>query len=164
VITALAVAFAGEPAEVPTVGSLDLQRYQGTWYELASFPNWFQRGCHATIARYTLEADGQIRVENTCRRGSLDGREVEAVGRARRPDPSKPGQLEVSFFWPFWSGYWVVDLDPQYRWAIVGSPDRDYLWFLSRERHVSSELLGTLKERAEAAGFDVTQLELTVQP
>jgi apolipoprotein D and lipocalin family protein len=148
----------------PTVPELDLQRYQGTWYELASFPMWFQRGCHATTATYTLLPGKQVEVVNRCRRWSLDGRESEAVGRARQPDPDDPGKLEVSFFRPFWADYWVVGLDPGYQWAIVGSPERDRLWLLSRTPHVAPELYDELVSRAAALGFDTSLLQKTVQP
>ncbi len=150
--------------EVPTVDELDLDRYAGTWYELAHFPEWFQRNCHATTATYTVRRDGLLDVENRCRRGSLEGRETVAYGVARQPDPEEPGKLEVSFFRPIWSDYWVVDLDPDYQWAIVGAPDRDSLWFLSRTPHVAPEVYDDLLARAEDAGFDTTRLRIPEQP
>jgi apolipoprotein D and lipocalin family protein len=158
---AVATALADPPSTVP---ALDLERYSGAWYELASFPTWFQRGCTATSATYTLRPDGTVDVLNRCRRGSLDGREVSARGRARQPDPSRPGELQVSFFWPFWADYWVVDLDPDYGWALVGDPERDHLWLLSRAPTVPAELYDDLVARAEAQGFDTARLVRTVQP
>ena len=156
-----AAALADAPSTVP---ALDLDRYQGTWYELASFPTFFQRGCTGTTATYTLLPRGQLEVINRCRKGSLDGREVVARGRARQPDPSRPGELEVSFFRPFWADYWVIDLDPGYQWAIVGTPERDNLWLLSRTPTVPAEVYEDLVARAAAEGFDTSLLERTVQP
>jgi apolipoprotein D and lipocalin family protein len=164
VLVALSIAAAGAPAEdPPTVSELGLERYQGTWYELASFPMWFQRGCHATTATYTLLPDGQVDVLNRCRRWSLEGREVVARGRARRPDPTAPGELEVSFFRPFWADYWVIDLDADYQWAIVGNPERENLWLLSRTAEVPPEVYDELVARSAAAGFDTSRLRRTVQ-
>ena len=93
-----------------TVAHVDLSRYLGTWYEIANFPQSFQRGCTATTATYTLRADGDIDVLNRCRKGSLDGEEKSALGRARVVDRATNAKLEVSFFRPFWGDYWIIDL------------------------------------------------------
>ena len=150
-----AAALADAPSTVP---ALDLDRYQGTWYELASFPTFFQRGCTGTTATYTLLPRGQLEVINRCRKGSLDGREAVARGRARQPDPSRPGELEVSFFRPFWADYWVIDLDPEYRWAVVGGPGRKYLWVLSREPSMERAQFEQITARARAKGYPVDRL------
>src|SRR5512140_3247330 len=115
-----------------TVAHVDLSRYVGTWYEIANFPQSFQRGCTATTATYTLRPDGDIDVLNRCRKGSLEGEEKAASGRARVVDGSTNAKLEVSFFRPFWGDYWIIDLAEDYSYAVVGHPGRDYLWILSR--------------------------------
>jgi apolipoprotein D and lipocalin family protein len=103
------------------VKALDLDRYGGRWFEIASFPQRFQRGCVATTATYTRLADGRIRVENECRDESFDGelRRVEGVAWLTDPDAS-PAKLKVQFFWPFSGDYWVIELDADYRYAVIG--------------------------------------------
>ena len=115
-----------------TVPRVELDRYVGTWYEIASFPQSFQRGCTGTTATYSLRDDGQVDVVNRCRKGALDGPEEVARGRARVVDATTGAKLEVSFFRPFWGDYWIVDLGADYEYAVVGHPGRDYLWILSR--------------------------------
>ncbi|MCK6546997.1 lipocalin family protein [Myxococcota bacterium] len=122
-----------------TVAKVELPRYLGTWYEIASFPQSFQEGCHATTATYTLRDDGEIDVRNACNKGSLDGELDTAEGRARIVDATTNAKLEVSFFRPFWGDYWIIELDPEYRWAVVGHPGRDYLWILSRAPQMAPE-------------------------
>jgi len=97
-----------------TVSQVQLERYVGTWYEIASFPQSFQRGCTATTATYAIRQDGEIDVLNRCRKESLDGKEDSAQGRARVVDRSTNAKLEVSFFRPFWGDYWIIDLGPSY--------------------------------------------------
>ncbi len=147
-----------------TVEHVDLQRYLGTWYEIASFPQRFQRGCTATTATYAMRADGQIDVVNRCRKGSLDGPVKEAHGRARVVDPASNAKLEVSFFWPFWGDYWIIDLGADYDYAVVGHPSRDYLWILSRKPTMDAELYASIVRRLEAQGYETDRLQKTTQP
>lgn len=143
---------------VRTVAAVDLGRYVGTWYELASFPQSFQEGCSHTTATYTLREDGEIDVLNRCiKDGELD----EAEGRARVVEP--PAKLEVSFFRPFWGEYWIIDLDPEYRTAIVGHPSRDYLWFLSRTATVAPQVMSAMEDAARAQGYELNRLKRTDQ-
>jgi apolipoprotein D and lipocalin family protein len=116
--------------ELRTVSRVELRQYVGTWYDIASFPQRFQRGCTDTTATYTIRADGEIDVLNRCRKGSLDGKEESAQGRARVVDRSTNAKLKVSFFRPFWGDYWIIDLGANYEYAVVGHPSRDYLWIL----------------------------------
>jgi apolipoprotein D and lipocalin family protein len=147
------------------VESIDLDRYAGRWYEIASFPQRFQRGCVATTASYTLLADGRIRVENECRDGSFDGDLRRAEGVAWVADPSaSQAKLKVQFFWPFRGDYWVIALDPEYRYAAVGHPSRDYLWILSRTRTLDPETYEALLSRIETQGYDLGRLRRTPQP
>jgi len=153
-----------DPAPLRTVNHVDLTRYVGTWYEIASYPQRFQKGCTATAAVYTLRADGKIQIVNRCHRDSLDGRETIARGRARIVDRQTNAKLKVSFFWPFWGDYWIIDLDPDYRYAVVGHPNRKYLWILSRTRTMDPLVYSGILERLTAQGYDVARLQLTLQP
>jgi apolipoprotein D and lipocalin family protein len=146
-----------------TVAHVDLGRYLGTWYEIASFPQSFQRGCTGTTATYTLRADGQLDVVNRCRLGSLDGKEKVAVGRARLVDPATNAKLEVSFFRPFWGPYWIIDLSQDYSYAVVGHPGRDYLWILSRTPTMSEATYQTIVTRLQAQGYETSRLVRTLQ-
>jgi apolipoprotein D and lipocalin family protein len=151
-------------AELQTVARVDLERYVGTWFEIASFPQRFQRGCTATRATYTLRDDGQIDVVNRCREGSPDGPEKVAKGRARVVDRSTNAKLEVSFFRPFWGDYWIVDLGTDYEYAVVGHPGRDYLWILSRTPTMDPELYASIVRRLQAQGYETHRLQKTTQP
>lgn len=150
------------------VASVDLKRYAGTWYEQARLPMFFQRKCaRNTTATYTLRVDGRVDVLNQCT--TAKGELVQAKGVARRVGDST-SQLEVRFapaalsFLPFvWGDYWIVGLDADYRWAIVGSPGRDYLWILSRDRVLAPTLHAQLVERARAMGYPVERLVTTPQ-
>jgi apolipoprotein D and lipocalin family protein len=147
-----------------TVPAVELSRYLGTWYEIASFPQSFQEGCHATSATYALRDDGTIDVLNRCRKGSLDGEESVANGRARVVDPVTHAKLQVSFFGPFWGDYWVIDLGADYEFAVVGHPGRDYLWILSRTRGMSPAVYEGIIARLKEQHYDLTRLVTTPQP
>ena len=156
------VAHAAEP--VTSVPELELSRYAGQWHEIAHLPMFFQRQCVGDItARYSLDGPGgSIGVLNACRTkdGSLDQSEGVA-----RPVEGHPGRLEVRFApdwlsWApmVWADYWVIALDPDYQWAMVGEPGRDYLWILSREPTMDRALFEQLKAKAEAMGYDLEPL------
>lgn len=147
------------------VAEIDLDRYLGRWYEIASFPQRFQKGCVATTAHYTRFDDRHIRVENECRDESFEGKLRRAEGVAWVADPSgSQAKLEVQFFWPFRGDYWVIELDPEYRYAVVGHPSRDYLWILARAPTMDSAVYETLRARIEAHGYDLERLIQTPQP
>ena len=133
-------ATATSASEVTTVDQVDLDRYLGTWYEIASFPAWFQRGCTGVTAEYSMRDDGMIEVVNSCRKGSLDGKFKQSTGRARVVDTETNAKLKVSFFGPFWGNYWIIGLDPDYQWAVVGVPNHKYLWILSRTPTMDPDL------------------------
>jgi apolipoprotein D and lipocalin family protein len=163
----LAVLAACHSASPPlnVVDDVDLDRYLGRWYEVASFPQHFQRGCVATRASYTLRDDGRIRVENECRDGSFDGELRRAEGVAWLADPhGSPAKLKVQFFWPFRGDYWIIELDPEYRYAVVGHPSRNYLWILSRTPTLDPAVYETLLARIEEQGYDLERLNRTPQP
>ncbi|NKC33337.1 lipocalin family protein [Falsiroseomonas selenitidurans] len=160
-------ACAGAPRQPPveTVAQVDLARYAGTWFEIARFPNSFQDGsgrvCTHTTATYTPKPDGTIGVTNRCR--GADGAPRVAEGSAYAVPGSGNARLRVSFFWPFYGDYWVVGLDPAYRWAVVGAPGRDYLWVLSRTPSLAPGDYAEAVITAAQQGFEVTRLVATPQ-
>jgi apolipoprotein D and lipocalin family protein len=148
-----------EPLPVQSVANVDLARYVGNWYEVAAFPMFFQRQCIGdTTAQYTLRPDGDIAVHNRCRTESgFDA----ATGKAWTVAGTGNAQLKVSFFWPFRSDYWVIGLADDYRWAVVGNPNRKYLWVLSRTPRLPAEDLDKALQAAASQGFDLAQLKYT---
>jgi apolipoprotein D and lipocalin family protein len=147
-------------ADPPVVGKVDLVRYMGTWHEIAKFPNSFQRGCLCTTATYTLRPDGKVSVTNRC--GTSGGKGKESRGWAKVADPVTNAKLKVTFFWPFFGDYWILDLDPDYRHVLVGTPNRKYLWILAREPRMDEATYQTLKSKAAHLGFDTGRLEKTL--
>lgn len=147
-----------------TVAKVELDRYLGTWFEIASYPQRFQRDCTATQANYSLDDDGDILVENRCRKHSLDGKLDTAKGRARVVDRGSNAKLEVSFFRPFWGDYWIIDLGDEYEYAVVGHPSREYLWILSRTPTLDPTVYAGILERLVAQGYDTSRLQTTLQP
>lgn len=158
----LLAACATPPAEPPpaTVASVDLARYAGTWHEIARFPNSFQdgrgRACTDTTATYTARPDGTVGVVNRCR--DARGEEVVATASAYAVEGSGNAKLRVTFFWPFYGDYWVIGLDPDYRWAVVGAPGRNYLWVLSRTPTMSEADYAAAVAIARGQGFAVERL------
>ncbi len=154
---------------VKTIVALDVPRYLGTWYEIAKFPNWFQKKCVGnTKAVYTAKSDGNLRVLNTCK--TAGGETSEAEGAARQIGAKDSPRLEVRFapewlsFLPLvWGDYWVIDLDPQYQVAAVSDPRREYLWVLSRTPQLDPRVYEELLQRLKQQQFDIRKLELTSQ-
>jgi len=140
------------------VPHVDLNRYLGTWYEIARFPNRFQEGCVASRATYTLLEDGQIGVLNQCYRGSVQGELSSAKGKAWVVDRETNAKLKVSFFWPFSGDYWIIDLGEHYEYAVVGHPNRTYLWILSRTPEMDEALYNGLLEKLQKQGYDTSKL------
>jgi apolipoprotein D and lipocalin family protein len=171
VIFAAACARAGAKEKTPppeVVPEVDLDKYAGRWYEVARFPNRFQKDCTGDVtATYTLREDGEIDVLNQCR--EKGGQFKKAEGRARRASKDGPNtKLEVRFapaflrFLPFvWGDYWIIDLAPDYSHAVVGDPSRKYLWVLARAPQMGEEAYRAAVSRAEAQGFDVSRLSKT---
>ncbi|MDO9500409.1 lipocalin family protein [Falsiroseomonas sp.] len=159
-------ACATTPARPPvaTVPQVDLARYAGTWFEIARFPNSFQdsaRGCTHTTATYTPRPDGTIGVVNRCR--GADGSARVAEGSAYVVPESGNAKLRVTFFWPFYGDYWVIGLDPSYRWAVVGAPGRDYLWVLARRPELAPGDYAEAVITAAGQGFEISRLRPTPQ-
>jgi apolipoprotein D and lipocalin family protein len=147
-----------------TVPWVDLSRYLGTWYEIAAIPQRFQRDCVATTATYSMRDDGDIAVLNQCREKTFDGKLKQAHARAWVTDPQTNAKLKVRFFWPFWGSYWIIELDPDYRYAVVGHPSRGYLWILSRTPRMEDAVYQELMRRIEAHGYDTARIVRTLQP
>jgi apolipoprotein D and lipocalin family protein len=164
-----AVSARAEPAALQPIARLDVPRYLGAWYEIAKFPNWFQRKCaDQTQAQYRLQGAGQIEVLNSCRRA--DGTVIQAQGLARQIGAADSPRLQVRFapawlsFLPVvWGDYWVIDLDDSYQLAAVSEPRRAYLWILSRTPKPDLQRYQALLERLQARGFDLSALERTPQ-
>lgn len=152
----------GPPLE--TVPHVDLGRYVGTWYEIASYPQRFTKGCTGTVATYAIREDGGIEVINRCHRDSLAGRLTVARGRGRVVDRVTNAKLKVTFFWPFWGDYWIIDLGRDYEYAVVGHPSRKYLWILSRTPSLPPETFDAILVRLRAQGYDTSRLNPTLQP
>jgi len=145
------------------VPRVELERYAGKWYEIASYPQRFQKGCHHTTANYTLSDKGYMIVENRCNRDSAGGKLSTIKGKAFIEEGSGNAKLKVQFFWPFKGKYWIIDLAPDYSYAVVGHPNRKYLWILSRGPHLPSDVYAGILARLKANGFDTGKLQVTEQ-
>jgi apolipoprotein D and lipocalin family protein len=157
------------PAPLESIAALDVPRYMGTWYEVAKYPNWFQKRCVAnTSATYTIQPNGMLQVLNRCQKE--DGSMSEALGAAKQVGDATSPKLEVRFapawlsFLPFvWGNYWVIDLDPQYQLAAVSEPSRKYLWILSRSKTVEPKAYEALLQRLKQQGFNLDAIEISKQ-
>ena len=157
------------PGPLATIPALDVPRYLGTWYEIAKYPNWFQRKClKNTRADYSAQADGSVRVANLCT--TKEGELSQAIGEARQLGGATSPKLEVRFapawlsLMPFvWGDYWVIDLDPSYQLVAVSEPKREYLWILSRTPEITVKAYDELVARLEKKGLDSRKLERTPQ-
>ena len=168
-VVAACVCSLASSADVKPVEKLDIDLYLGTWTEIAAIPQFFQRKCvRDTRATYSLAEASLIRLQNVCTR-SDGGREL-VEGRARRVDAEVPAKLEVTFFelfgeYRFWvsGGYWVIALDPNYQWAVVGHPSRRFGWVLAREPRLSPVALAEVIGRIKLQGYDACEFVITPQ-
>ena len=151
-------------APLTTARSVDLERYQGLWYEIARLPNSFEEDCEGVTAEYALRDDGLISVVNTCRKNSADGPVDVAKGRARVVNEDTNAELKVSFFGPFWGDYWILDLDDDYTLSLVGEPAGRYLWILSRTPTVADDVLAEAIAKLDAFGYNTDALYYPQQP
>lgn len=145
-----------QPSGLPplrTVERVDLSRYLGRWYEIARLPNSFQKACLKSRADYSLRDDGDITVLNSCE-DKQDGSLRQSKGRAWVVDPVTNARLKVSFFWPFRGDYWIIELGKEYEYAVVGTPNRTYLWILSRTASMDDGLYAAILQRAGQQGFN----------
>lgn len=151
------------PQTPQTVASVDLARYSGRWHEVARFPQRFQDSsslrCEEVTATYFPAAAGRISVLNECVNGLDPARGIQtARGEAYPVEGSNNARLRVSFFWPIYADYWVLGLDPDYQWAVVGTPNRNYLWILSRSPQLPPPQMEQALAIARAQGFDTSRL------
>ncbi len=144
------------PEELSTVHDVDFQRYTGTWYEIARLPNRFEKGLDKVSATYTLLDNSQIEVINSG--FAPDGSQKITKGKAYVKNLDKPGELKVQFFWPFAGDYYIIDLDSEYQYALVGTPSRKYLWILAREKQLPESVSQKLMQVASEKGFDTEQM------
>ena len=142
------------------VPKVELEKYLGKWYETARLPAKFQDGCSETTATYTLLENGNVSVLNECKR---NGKVKRAKGKAKVIDKATGAKLKVTFFWPFYGDYWIIKLGDHYEYAVVGTPDRRYLWILSRTPQMDNKLFSELVEFAKSKGFNAENLIITGQ-
>ncbi|MFM1932806.1 MAG: hypothetical protein RL226_2109 [Bacteroidota bacterium] len=142
--------------KLPTVKEVDLQKYAGKWYEIARLPNRFEKGLSCVTAEYTIHPNNIVVLNSGINeKGELE----ESTGSASQPDPAKPGELRVSFFWPFSSDYLILELASDYSVALVGSSSKDYLWLLSRTPELPNARSAIFLETAVKLGYDLEKLE-----
>lgn len=149
--------------ELKTVSHVDVKRYAGKWYEVASFPQRFQKGCHCTTAEYTISDKGYIIVENRCNRDSIKGKQSYIKGKAFVQKNTGNAKLKVQFFFPFRAKYWIIDLADDYSYAVVSHPNRNYLWILSRTPNMNETTYNGIITRLKENGFDLSRLQKTEQ-
>lgn len=151
------------PQNMQTVSNVDLNRYMGTWYEIARFPHSFEKDLVGVTATYRIKDNGKVEVLNQGYKNTLDGKLKKAKGFAKVPDPNEPGRLKVYFFWPFGGDYLILDLDENYQWVLIGSNTRNYLWILSRTPQMPEAEYHRLVEKARLVGYDISRIELVEQ-
>ncbi|HMK43759.1 MAG TPA: lipocalin family protein [Dissulfurispiraceae bacterium] len=151
--------------DLQTVSHVDLKRYAGTWYEIARYPNSFERGCIAVSATYFPLLNGNISVVNQCRKERMDGELITAEGTLKVVDRVSNAKLRISFFWLRSGDYWIIELDKNYGYAVIGNPERSYLWILSRTPHMKPETYAYLLDRLrDVHQYDVRRLQTVFQP
>lgn len=149
--------------KMETVSNFDLNRYMGTWYEIARFPHSFEKDLVGVTATYRLKENGKVEVVNQGYLKTLEGKLKRAKGFAKVPDPNEPGRLKVYFFWPFGGDYLVLDLDNNYQYALIGSYSMNYLWILSRTPQIPENEYNRLVEKAKSLGYEISKIQLVDQ-
>lgn len=162
-IALMATIYTNAQPPLQTVYEVDLSRYAGKWYEIASFPASFQRNCTCTTAEYTQNPKGYVEVVNKCNKKTPDGRLAVAKGKAYVVDTTTNATLKVTFLKPFYGDYNIIGLAPDYSYAVVGTKDRKYLWILSRTPVMDINLYNELVYMAKNKDYDVSKLQRTVQ-
>jgi apolipoprotein D and lipocalin family protein len=161
IIMSITLISCGQQLPLKTVDYVDLNKYSGKWYEIAAFPQSFQKGCHNTTAEYTLHEKGHVTVENRCNKNSIDGKESYIKGKAFVDPGTGNAKLKVQFFWPFKGKYWIIDLADDYSYAVVGHPNRKYLWILCRTANMDESLYNQILENLQQNNFDTSRLVRT---
>jgi len=142
-----------------TVDNVDVNKYMGTWYEIVRLPNSFEKGLECVTATYSLKENGDVKVTNRGRNVDNHSKIDEANATAWVVDTTSNSKLKVRFFWPFTGDYWIIALDKDYQYAMVGSPSRKHLWILSRQSKLDESVAKSLLDSAARAGFDVSMVE-----
>ena len=161
ILLALPFGSTGEDAPLQTVAHIDLDRYIGNWYELARYPNRFERECDRNVTADYAKRASEIEVVNSCL--TADGKVKRSEGHAKIQDEASNAKLAVTFFWPFYGKYWVIDLGQNYEFAVVGEPSRKYLWILSRTSSLPDDKYADIIGRLAAKGYDPSKLVKTKQ-
>jgi apolipoprotein D and lipocalin family protein len=149
--------------KLQTVPYVDLKKYAGKWYEIASFPQRFQKNCNCTTAEYTLTDKDFVVVENRCKKDSVNGKSSYIKGKAFVVANSGNAKLKVQFFWPFKGKYWIIDLADDYSYAVIGHPNKKYLWILSRTPTMNDGIYQQIISKVKEKGFDISKIKLTKQ-
>jgi apolipoprotein D and lipocalin family protein len=144
---------------VRTVNYVDLQKYMGQWYEIASYPQSFQKGCVKSQAFYSLREDGKVDVLNSC--VLENGKIKEAKGKGKVVDTVTNSKLKVSFFWPFYGDYWIINLGADYEFAVVANPARDAMWILARSPEMKEEVYQNILRGLEEQKFSLDPIKVT---
>ena len=147
--------------DLPVVSSVDINRYTGTWYEIARLPFSFETKLKCITATYLLRKDGRITVLNKGHYITDPRKTTSSRGVAFAPDKNTPAKLKVQFFWPFRGNYWIMELDEDYRYVLIGEPKLKYLWILAREKKMDEHTFEMLVKKATDAGYDLSSLILT---
>jgi apolipoprotein D and lipocalin family protein len=150
-------------SELKTVDHVDIERYMGTWYEIAKFPQRFEDGLVGITATYSLLSNGKVRVLNSGYVGDFNGKLKTAKGKAWVVDRKTNAKLKVSFFWPFAGDYWIIELGKDYEYAVIGEVSRNYMWILSRTPKMKEEVYEGIVQRLKQKEFDVSRIELNPQ-
>jgi apolipoprotein D and lipocalin family protein len=162
----LLIGCAAAPDKPPlrTVDHVDLDRYLGRWYVIANIPYFLENGKVASYDTYTRRPDGKLGNDFTFRKGNFEAPEKTWHGTAEVVNHETNAEWKVQFIWPITSTYLVLELDPDYRWAVVGTPGRNLLWILARDRQLSDETYAAILERIRAQGYDPASLAKVPQP
>ena len=159
-VLVISSAIAEENKNLKVVSNLDLHKFQGVWYEIAHNP-WFpENNCFAMIAHYKLIEDNKIEVTNICRKHGFNGEISKIVGKAWLVDQTITSKWEVQFIWPFILDYWVIDLEENYNYAVIGEPDKENFWILSRKPIMEKGLLTKIIEKTKMKGYELSNLIL----
>jgi apolipoprotein D and lipocalin family protein len=149
---------------IHTVPYVDLNRYLGNWYVIANIPYFLEKGKVASYDTYSMRPDGRMNNVFTFRKGSLTAPEESWHGVAWVVDKQSNAEWKVRFIWPFYATYLVLELDPEYRWAVVGTPERKLLWVLARDRSLDDATYAEILKRIQAQGYDTNRLAKVPQP
>ena len=148
-------------SQLSTVKEVDIEKYQGLWYEIAKYPNSFQRNCLSSTATYTIHEKGYLIVENRCKKKSANNEDGYIKGKAFPTKNSNNSKLKVQFFWPFRANYWIIDLEPNYQWAVISEPKMKYLWILARKPSIDENSYQAILNKLKEKGFDLEKIEKT---